>query len=112
MSKNNSIRKAFYHLRMAKIYFEDTVRESPNSIAGKSGKTYAAKIDWIERDFATHPKLPADAIDDFKTDINGDIMFYEELSQKALELTESNKNSLLKAIDMIIAGEEITMEIR
>lgn len=35
MTKNNSFRKAFYHLKMAKEYYDDVVRETPNTIAGK-----------------------------------------------------------------------------
>jgi len=111
VEKDNSFRKAFYHLQMSTIYFEDVTRESSNSIAGKLSKNYIQKLNWIKTDFKTTPQLPKYAIEDFQKDLNGDIMFHESISRKALGLSEKQKATLEHLIDCLIIGEEITVKI-
>lgn len=111
MGKNNSFRKAFHHLKSAKEYFDDAVRDSPRSIAGVCSKKYSERLSWIERDFATNTQLPTDMLEDFKKELNTDILFFESLSQKALQLTQRQKETLELILDNLISGEEITVAI-
>lgn len=112
MDKNNSLRKAFYHLKMSGDYFEDVLRESPNTLAGKLSSIYTRRIKWILNDFNANPSLPKYAAEDFKNDINGDLMFFESISQKCLQLSESQKESLESLIDELLKGEEINVVVK
>lgn len=112
MDKNNSLRKAFYHLKMAGEYFEDVSRESPNTLAGKLSKIYTRRVKWMENDFKANPQLPRFATEDFKKDINGDILFHESISQKCLQLSVSQKESLEQLIDELLKGETINVIVK
>jgi len=111
MNKNHSFRKAFYHLKMALDYFEDTNRTVPATIAGKLSIRYAQRLKWIVNDFATSPKIPAYAADDFKDEMNSDIMFHEAISEKALSLNNDQKVILEGIIDRLVEGATIDVEI-
>jgi hypothetical protein len=107
MNKNHSFRKAFYHLKMALDYFEDTNRTVPATVGGKLSIRYAQRIKWIVNDFATSPKIPAYAADDFKDEMNSDIMFHEAISEKALNLDDKQKLILEGIIDELVKGATI-----
>ena len=109
-----SLTKAFYHLKMAEIYFGDIVRDTKNrgSIAEKVSRDYVKRLQFIERDFRTNPLLPSEALNDFRNELNGDIMFHEAISQKALQLNPLQKEALETAIDCILKGESISIEVQ
>ena len=111
MDKNNSLRKAFYHLKMSKEYFEDVAREVPNTLAGKLSEVYRKRLKWIELDFKANPTLPRFAANDFKRDLSGDIMFHESISSKCLQLSESQKEGVENLIDSLLKGEKLTAVI-
>lgn len=111
MTKNHSFRKAFYHLRMALDYFEDTNRTVPATVAGKLSTRYAERLKWVINDFATSPKIPAYAADDFKNEIASDIMFHEAISEKALNLNDEQKKVLEFIVDELGKGGTIDVEL-
>ena len=111
MTKDNSFRKAWYYLKNAESYFLDVVREHPNKVAGAVSKNYAARIAWIFKDFKTDIRLPPYALDDFSDEMNGDIFFFESLSRKCLDLTETQRAVLESVIDDLIAGVKVTVQI-
>ncbi len=109
MDKNSSFRKAFYHLKMAEMYFEDTIREAPQSVAASCSRAYLKRIAWMEKDFATNPQLPRDAMQGFKDEINGDVMFHDSISSSCLNLTSNQKQSIERIIEDLLKGEKITV---
>jgi hypothetical protein len=112
MQKDNSFRKAFYHLKMANEYFRDAQREHPNKVSGAVGKKYGDRTEWMMKDFKSNPLLPGFAIEQWSKEMDSDIMFHESISSKALNLTEKQKEILETIIDQVIAGEEITVKIQ
>ena len=57
-SDDNSFRKAFHHLKLAQVYFEDVLREMPKQLAGQISKTCVNKINWLFLNFKSNPNLP------------------------------------------------------
>lgn len=106
---DNSFRKAFYHLKMAEYYYEDTVREDPRTVAGKFAKKCVEKIKWLFLEFVTHPMLPRYAMGEWKKEMNGDIMFHEAISRKCMLLSDKQKSAIEGILDSLISGEEITV---
>jgi hypothetical protein len=106
---DNSFRKAFYHLKMAEYYYEDTVREDTQSIAGKFAKKCVEKIKWLLMEFKTHPMLPRYAMDDWQKELDGDIMFHEAISRKCMLLSDKQKAAMESALDCLISGEKLTL---
>ena len=111
MTKDNSFRKAFYYLKNAEIFFEDVVRENPGKVAGAVSKRFVEKIQWMFRDFKTDPRLPSYALDDFATEFKGDVLFFESLSSKCLNLTEAQREVLESVVDDFILGIKVTVQI-
>ncbi len=110
--KDSSFRKAFYHLKMAQEYFNDTIRENEQTIAAKFSRKYASRLEWVIKDFSTTNLLPKDALETFKNDLNGDVLFHEAISRKSLELSDTQKETLEVLLDSLIAGEEVTVKIQ
>lgn len=111
MNKNHSFRKAFYHLQMAIDYFKDTNRTLPTTIAGKLSIRYVQRLKWVINDFATSPKIPGFAADEFKNEMQSDVMFHESISDKCLNLTVEQKTILENIIDELIKGETINYNL-
>lgn len=108
---DTSFKRAFYHLGMAKEYFEDEMRERPTKVSGDVAKKYRNKIDWIINDFITDVRLPKEGQMQFKRELNGDLMFFESISQKSLQLSEEQRRVIETVIDCVLKGEKITVEI-
>lgn len=110
-SKNNSFRKGLYHLKIAEMYLEDEFRERPNKVSGDVCRKYLTKVRWIFNDFNTDIRLPKDAQEDFKKEINGDLLFFESISQKALDLSETQRSVVENIIDCVLRGEKVIVDI-
>lgn len=110
-SKTSSFRKGFYHLRMAEELFMDVIRDKPKSIAASMCRKYQTKLTWIKNDVTTNQQMPKSAIAEFNEEMNGDILFHEAISEKALNLTPTQKASLEHLIDCLIKGEQITVVV-
>lgn len=110
-TKDNSFRKAFYHLKMAETYFEDEARERPSKLSGDVCKKYLTKVKWIFNDFTTDIRLPKTAQEEFKTELNGDIMFFDSISSKSLSLSEKQRAIVETIIDCVLKGEKVIVDI-
>lgn len=108
----NSLRKAFYHLKMSQQYFEDVVRQVPGTVGAKLSKEYARKISFIENNFRSSPLLPSDLIQGFREEMGSDIMFHESISEKLLRLSPKQKESFENIVDELLNGQSITVEIK
>ncbi len=106
---DNSFRKAFHHLKLALVYFEDVLREMPNQIAGKISKTCIKKIEWLFLNFKTHPQLPRYAVAEFDNEINADPMLIESIPELWHKLNAEQKSSFENMLISVIAGEKITV---
>ena len=110
----DSLRKAFYHLKMAEEYFSDVVRDKGNrgTIAEKVCREYVKRVQFIQRDFSSNPQLPSDALDLFRQEMRSDIMFHESISAKSIRLKPHQKEAIESAIDCLLTGEEITVVVQ
>jgi hypothetical protein len=105
-----SIHKGFYHLQMAKEYFDDVTREAPRSVGARLCNMYSKKLAWIKKDFASCPLLPSKAASEFNAELSGDIMFPMAIAEKVLRLSDEQRTVLEELIDALVAGEDITIE--
>ena len=111
--KDSSFRKGFSYLRMAKEYFMDASRQGPRLASGQLAVRYTAKIEWIERDYKSSPKIPSERFYDLDQDMNiGDLMYHEDISKLAALLTISQKEGLVGIMERLIAGEETIVQIQ
>lgn len=111
LSKDNSFRKGFYHLQLAKEFFEDVVRDSPNTKAEKKSKRYAKTIDGIMLDYKTDPFIPKDAVERFTDDVQNDSIAYHNIADKCLGLTVDEKENVELWLDAILKGKKVKIEI-
>lgn len=107
----NSFHKAFYHLQLAKELFDDARRQDPGTIAASVSKKYADKIDWMKRDLTSHPQLPAQVMHNFMVEMADDILFPAAIAEKVLQLPLELRSDFEKVLDMMLAGERITMQV-
>lgn len=111
MTKDNSFRKAFYHLKMAETYLLDEARERPAKLSGDVCKKYLTKLRWIFQDFITDIRLPKFAQDEFKKELEGDLMFFDSISQKSLNLSEKQRGEIENIIDCCLRGEKVVVDV-
>lgn len=110
-TKDSSFRKAFYHLKMAETYFDDEARERAMKLSGDVSKKYNGKLRWIFNDFITDIRLPKSAQEEFKKDLDGDIMFFDSISRKSLQLSEKQRAVVETIIDCVLKGEKVVVDI-
>lgn len=110
--RDNSFRKAFYHLQSALDFFDDVIRDVPVAISGKAAKKYSEKVRWIFSDFKTSPAIPKYALNEFSEEFSGDMMFHTEISRKCLMLSDEQKAVIENIIDDVIAGKETIVQIQ
>ena len=106
---DNSFRKAFHHLKLSLVYFEDVLRTMPNQIAGRISKTCVTKIEWLFLNFKSHPQLPRYAMDEFNKEINADPMLIESVPELWHKLDAEQKTVFENMLISVIAGEKITV---
>lgn len=107
--RDHTFRKAFYHLKQSLNYFEDSIRESPGSLAASVSNKYKGKLDWIFLDFKTNPKFPAYAQDEFAREMENDVMLTDNISQLCLKLNGKQKEAVEGMLESLISGEQITI---
>lgn len=106
---DNSFRKAFHHLKLALVYFEDVMREMPRQLAGQVSKTAVDKINWLFFNFKTNPKLPRYAVEEFEKEINTDPLVLESVPELWHKLNTEQKIILENILTLVIAGEKVTV---
>ena len=109
--KDSSFRNGFYHMKLSMDYFDDYVREFGNSVGSDYAKRYANKIRWCLQDFRTNTKFPQYAIEDMTTELENDVYAVDSIARKSKQLNTEQKEVLDGLLDMLIAGEEITVEL-
>ena len=111
--KDSSFRKGLSYLLVAKEYFMDATRQGAKLASGQLAARYTAKIDWIEKDYKSSPKIPSDRFYDLKVDMNiDDLMYHEDISRLAAMLNTIQKEALLEIMKKLIAKEKIIIEIK
>lgn len=106
---DNSFRKAIHYLKLSLVYFEDVLREMPNTTAGKISRTSAQRINWLFLNFASNPNLPQYAIDEFKKEVNADPLIFESVPELWHKLNAEQKTAFENMLISVIAGEKITV---
>lgn len=107
--KDNSFRKAFYHLKLSLEYFLDFQRENPGSIGSKACKVYSDRLGWIFRDFKSNPNFPADTLEDFLGEMESDPLSLNEIARQAALLPTHQKEALETVLGLLLKGEEVTV---
>jgi hypothetical protein len=112
MRKNNSFRKAWHHVQLAKDYFADFVKDNDKRSKGALlAQRYASKLDWMVNDFITSPVVDEEAKKDFLQTLNEDHFFYEEIAAACIDLHPNQKKVILEIINRLLEGEKITVEL-
>ena len=113
LSKDNSFRKGFSYLRLAKEYFLDATRENGMQGSGILAARYSGKIKWIELDFVSSPKIASAKFYDLNVDMStDDSMYLESINRKIALLNTIQKTAVEGVLDMLIAGEETIIQIQ
>jgi hypothetical protein len=113
MRKNNSFRKGWHHVQLAKDYFADYVKDNDKRSKGAVlAQRYATKLDWMVNDFITSPVVDEDAKKDFLQTLNDDHFFYEEVAAACIDLMPEHKKIILEIINRILLGEKLSVELK
>jgi hypothetical protein len=100
-----NIISAIHSLKIAQEHFADFRREYPTSAGAKLFKVYEDKIDWIFRDFLSHPHLDDRIREGIKAEINSDVFSVPAISEKVTLLDPEQRDMIEKIIDAVLADE-------
>ena len=111
--KDSSFRKAMGYLRMSKEYFLDAVREGSRLASGELADRYSKKIQWIERDFKSSPRIASSKMYDLDVDMSiDDLMYHEDISKLCAMLNTVQKEAVKNIIQTLISGKETIIQIQ
>jgi hypothetical protein len=109
----DSFVKAFYHLRMAEEWFGDMGRQSQkDSPIDQLCTGYIKRCRFMFDSFRQCPSMQGVDLSQFKKELNGDIMFHEEISSLCLKLPEEQKQSVVELLQSLLNGEKVTVVLQ
>lgn len=108
MSDNkNSAISAIHHLRMAKEFYLDFIRQYKGSIGANIFKNYIKKIDFIFTDIKSNIHFNQSIRDGIRKELECDIFQIPAINEKISILTPNQRELIEATIDAMLAGEEI-----
>lgn len=112
MKGKASIVSAVHHLRVAKEFFDDFVREHPASTGARLFKMYSDKLEFIKRDIICQPafKNSPDITEGIKREWESDVLGIVELYHKISFVHPEAREALEEVIGHIINGESLKVE--
>ena len=106
MTGSNVI-SAIHHLKMAQEFYEDFIRECPDSAGARLFKSYINKIQWISTDILTHPYISEKVRIGIKKELNSDVFAIPAINEKVSLLTPEQREIIEETIDAMLSGEEV-----
>lgn len=99
-----------HHLRMAKEYCEDFIREHPNTRGAFKFVEYSRRFDWVLKDIVTYPHFRDEVRAGIKVELESDPFSYQSLVEKFALLGPQHRENLEEIVDMLLNNETIKVE--
>lgn len=103
----SNIISAIHHLKMAQEYYEDFIREYPDSAGSRLFKSYVNKINWMSTDILSHPDISEEVRIGIKKELACDVFAVTAIAEKSALLNPDQREMIEETIDAMIAGEEV-----
>ena len=104
--------QAINHLKLAKEYFLDVIRQHPGTKGSRLCKVYSDKIDWIFRDLVTMPGFDKSSVEGIKEELKTDAFVMPALMEKIATLRPDQRSILEDVVDLILKGESIELSLQ
>ncbi len=108
--KGSSAITMIHHLRMAKEYCDDFMRQHPNTRGAVKFQDYQKKFDWVLKDILTYPHFRDEVRDGIRAEMQSDPFSYQSLVEKFALLTPEHRENLEDVVDMLLNNETIKVE--
>lgn len=108
--KTSRIVQALHHIKKAKEFFEDFIREYPNSMGSLVLKRLIKFCDKIYFDLVSTPMLGEETIQAIREEWQSDAFTIDAITEKVALLSPEQRESLESVIDAVLNGEKITIE--
>lgn len=100
--------KALYHVSIAKQYFE-MIRIDKGFAIKALFSNYISRLDWVVNNI--YDRLGDEGREYYKKSIKeGDTVFFAEISNKLIHLTEENRAIIESLVNSLVKGETIKIE--
>jgi len=112
MKGKTSIVSAVHHLRIAKEYFDDFIREHQGSTGARLFKNYSEKLSFVYRDLAAQPAFidAPDISEGIRREWHSDVLGIVELYAMISHVTPEARTALVEVIEHILKGETLKVE--
>lgn len=108
--RGSSAISMIHHLKMAKEYCDDFIRQYPNTRGSVKFVEYTRRFAWVFNDIITYPHFGEDVREGIKREIEADAFSYNSLVEKMALLNPTQREMLEDVIEMLLKGETIKVE--
>lgn len=108
--RGSSAISMIHHLRMAKEYCEDFIRQHPDSRGAVKFVEYARRFNWILNDIITYPHFREEVREGMKKEMESDPFSYQSLVEKLALLSPEQRIDLEDVVEMLLNNETIKVE--
>ena len=106
--ERSSITQGSYFLNIALQYFKNFEKDCKMG-AKLRAKSWVQKIEYVENDVMA--AITPESREVFRQEIkSGDTLFFQAINEKYLMLTPQQRDTIEAIIDLVIKGEEVTIE--
>jgi Fe-S cluster biosynthesis and repair protein YggX len=103
----SNVISAIHHLKMSEEFFNDFIRENPESKGERLFKSYISKMRWIVNDLQTYPYFDQDTRDTIKSESESDVFAIPAINEKVALLNPEQREMIEQTIDAMLSGEEV-----
>jgi len=103
----SNVISAVHHLKMSEEFFNDFIRENPESKGERLFKSYILKLKWITTDLQTYPYFTQDIRDSIKNEIESDVFAIPAINEKVALLNPEQREMIEQTIDAMLSGQNV-----
>ena len=108
--RGSSAISMIHHLRLAKDYSEDFIRQHPESRGALKFIEYRRRMQWILNDIITYPHFREEVREGMKREMESDPFSYQSLVEKIALLSPDQREGLEDVVQMLLNNETIKVE--
>lgn len=109
--KGSNIISSIHHLKLAKDFMEDFIRERPNALLTRNFKQFCFRINNMFTDIKSEPLLPKVVIDGINQELNSDVMAVPAINEKIPLLNPDQREFVEMIIDNFLAGKGVHLQM-
>lgn len=110
--KGADIVSVVHNLLIAKEHMNSFMRDRPQAVITRLFRNYSNKIEWMFNDMKSEPLLNQVVRDGINQELKGDVFSVPAINEKISLLPPGKRELIEEAIDRILNGEQIEIEIK